>query len=172
MKIIEAMKKIKDLQRKVSDIKTKINEYCVDFDFQDPVYGTVDKQTAQIKKWTQSCEDIIKQILNLRESIQRTNVGTQVEIAIGDKLVTHSIAGWIHRRRDLAQLSASIYKTLNENKIQVAGVAKDKDGKEIALKRRVFFDPKTRDEKIELYTSEPAYIDSKLETVNAVTDLI
>jgi len=38
MKIIEALKKIKDLQRKADDIKDKIGTYCADLDCENPVY--------------------------------------------------------------------------------------------------------------------------------------
>ena len=34
------------------------------------------------------------------------------------------------------------------------------------------FDPSERDNKIELYRSEPSVIDSTLEVINAVTDLL
>jgi len=172
MKIIEAMKKVKDLQRKVSDIKGKITQYCVDHDNQEPVYGTYETQKKQVSEWIQACNDIVKEILNLRVAVQKTNCETEVSIDIGGKAVTQTIAAWIHRRRDLAQLNKTIYQVLDETKVNLGVGYRDKDGEERIAKRRLYFDPKVRDEKVEEYNSEPSLIDSALETVNATTDII
>lgn len=48
----------------------------------------------------------------------------------------------------------------------------DKTGPDLVVKRRLYFDPSERDHKLEVYRSEPAKIDSTLEIINAVTDII
>jgi len=45
-------------------------------------------------------------------------------------------------------------------------------GGQTVVKIRRYFDPKVRDVKVDLFRREPSVIDSTLETVNAVTDLI
>ena len=50
-KIIEGMKKIKDLLKKADDIRTKIGLYCADLDYETPMYPD---QTKQIKEWLQA----------------------------------------------------------------------------------------------------------------------
>jgi hypothetical protein len=170
MKIIEALKKIKDLQRKADDIKDKIGTYCADLDCENPVY--VD-QKLQISNWLQMHSDIIKEILNLRFRIQKTNVITEVNIHLDGKYVTKTIAEWVHRRRDLAKNEESAWRKLTDkgHKEQYTTQLTPNSPQNV-IKRRLYFDPIERDKKIELYRSEPSLIDATLEITNAVTDLL
>ena len=75
MKLIEAMKQIKDLQRKAEDLRKKIAVHCVDMSYETAVYPD---QRAQVGSWLQAHGDIVKEILRLRVAIQRTNLATPV----------------------------------------------------------------------------------------------
>ena len=97
MKIIEALKKTKDLQRKAEDIRTLIKNHSARSSLESDKYP---EQEKKIHGWLQSHSDILREILRLRIAIQRTNLNTSVSIELGDKTVTKSIAEWIHRRRD------------------------------------------------------------------------
>lgn len=170
MKIIEALKKIKDLGRKADDIKDKVSTYCADLDCDTPMYPD---QKRQVAEWMQAHSDIIKEILTLRVAIQRTNLETDVTIELGGKFVTKSIAEWVHRRRDLAKEEMDIWSKLTDKNYQEKYKQKLTDkAPEIIINRRLYFDPKERDEKRELYRSEPSIIDGTLEVVNATTELI
>jgi len=170
MKIIEGMKKIKDLTKKAEDIRAKIGLFCADLDYETPMYPD---QRKEVDGWLQSHSDMLKEILSLRLSIAKTNLATNVDIEIGGKTVTKSIAEWIHRRRDLSQLELTAWKKLSDRGLQEGGLASTSNpqvaGREIKIRR--YYDPKQRDEKVELYTSEPMVIDARLEVVNAITDL-
>ncbi len=171
MKIIEGMKKIKTLTEKAADLRKKIQTFCADLDFETPTYGTPEDQRSTVSGWLQAHSDVLKEILHLRVSIQRTNILTPVTIMFGDRSVTKSIAEWIHRRRDLAALEMSSWQMLTDRGLK-EGVANTTAGgvKEVRIRR--YYDPKLRDAALDLYRSEPATIDSSLEVVNAVTDLI
>lgn len=169
MKLIEAMKKIKELQIKVSDLKGKIGNYCSDLDFETPLYGA--DQKAQIDQWLQAVSDILKEILKLRIAVQKTNLASSVTIELGEKQITKTIAEWIHRRRDLALSEMELWQKLGDKNLK-EGIVKTSAGDTKEVKIRRYFDPVTRDIKIDLFRSEPSKIDSILETVNAVTDLI
>lgn len=170
MKLIEAMKSIKDLQRKAEDIRGKLSQYCADLDCETPTYPD---QKRQIAEWEQSHSDIMKEILSLRYRVQKTNVLTVVEIKLGDKYVKKSIAEWINRRKDLAGFEEKAWAALTHRGLKETATFKLTDNTpEGLVKRRLYFDPKERDEKVELYRSEPAKIDATLEVINAVTDLI
>lgn len=169
MKIIEAMKQIKDLQLKIADIKKKVAAHCADMDFETPTYGA--DQKKQIDEWLQSIHDMIVTILERRIAIQRTNLATPVTIEIGGKQVTKSIAEWIHRRRDLAENEREAWAGLTDKGLRESRV-KTTAGDDKVVTIRRYFDPKTRDEKIELYRSEPSKIDATLEVINAITDII
>lgn len=171
MKLIEAMKKIKELEAKSADLREKVGKYCADLDFETPVYP--DQKTV-VDGWLQSHGDILKEILHLKVSIQRTNLATTVAIDVageGKDLVRKTIAEWVHRRHKLAALDAEMWKTLGDRNLregtamQTSGVAKE-------IKIRRYYDPKQRDEKLNIYKAEPLRIDAALEVANAVTELI
>lgn len=169
MKIIEAMKKIKDLQIKADDYRAKVKQYCAIQSIETPMYGK--DQAKKIEEWLQGHGDIIKEILTLRTAIQRTNLATNVSIELGGKAVTKSIAEWIHRRRDLANLDKSVWECLTDRGLK-EGLLQNSQGEKIEVKLVRYYNPTERDEKMELYRSEPSIIDSTLEVTNAVTDLI
>lgn len=170
MKLIEALKLIKELQVKAEDLRMKVKQHCADLDIETPVYKD---QTRQINEWIQSHSDVLKKILELRVAIQQTNLETMVEMQLNGKTVSKTIASWIHRRRDLANSELTMWmaltdRNLKEGQIQASipgGVPKD-------VKIRRYYDPALRDKNVELYRTEPGVIDRTLEVVNAVTDLI
>lgn len=169
MKIIEAMKQIKDLQRKAEDLRKKVAVHCAGLNFETPTYGQEQRQT--VDGWLQAHRDIVQEILRLRVAIQKTNVTTPVTISIGGHGVTKTIAEWVHRRRDLAALDASMLMQLGDRGLKEQ-VGRDTQGNAIEIRIVRYFDPKRRDELLEEFRSEPTTIDSTLEVVNAVTDLV
>ena len=169
VKLIEAMKQIKDLQIKASDIRKKVATYCADQSHETAVYG--DRQKEQISEWIQAHSDILKKILELRISIQKTNLVTEVAIRLGDVQVTKSIAEWIHRRRDLSELERQMWAGIGDRGLR-EGTVPTSTGEKQEVKIRRYYDPVTRDKNVELYRSEVGVIDSTLEVVNAITDLV
>lgn len=168
MKLIEALKQIKLLQKKAEDLRGKIALYCVHLDFENPTYAN---QGEQVKEWMQSHSDTLKEVLRLRVAIQRTNLVTPVTIELGGKPVCKTIAEWIHRRRDLAEEELKAWKCLGDRNLK-DGVMTNSAGEKKDVKVVRYYDPKERDNKVALYDEEPTIIDSKLEIVNAVADLI
>lgn len=168
MKLIEAMKKIKDLRIKADDLRKKVGTYCADQSHETPVY---DNQKAKVKEWTQGYSDILKEILSLRVAIQKTNLQTDVTMELGGKQVTKTIAEWIHRRRDLADLERSIWANIGDRGLR-EGTIQTSTGEKTEVKIRRYYDPEERDKNVELFRSEPSVIDSTLEVINAVTDLV
>lgn len=171
MKIIEALKKIKDLLRKADDLKGLVAQHCVDLDCETPAYPD---QKQQVRDWLQAHSDTIKEVLRLKYCIQKTNINTQVTIELGGQHVTKSITEWILRRKELAKIEESLQRSLTFGKWDKEEYkqAVTPNTPERVYKRRLYFDPIERDKKIEMYRSEPSAIDSTLEVINAVTDLI
>jgi len=169
MKLIEAMKKIKELQEKADDLENKVSSYCAHLSIETPTY---DDQRAQVRRWIQSHSDIKKEVLRLRIAVQKTNLATDVSIDLNDsRTVTKSVAEWIHRRRDLASSEEKIWSRLGDKGLR-EGMMKQSSGEDVQVKIVRCFDPKERDIKVASYQAEPQIIDSKLEVVNAITDLI
>lgn len=168
MKIIEGLKKIKYLEKKFDDIKKLISQYCADLDCEKPVYPD---QRAQIDSWIQGSSDILKEISNLDYRLQKTNNSTMVSIELEGKEVQKSISEWIFRRRKLAPMELSLYQCLTDKNLQTCQM-KTTTGELYAVHVRRYFDPKIKDSKIAHLSSEPFDIDSQLEKVIAVTDLV
>jgi len=170
MKLIEAMKKLKDLNVKAEDLRKKVSLNCADLSIETPLYGA--DQKATVDGWIQAHGDLLKEILRLRLAIQRTNLATQVAIQLDGKAVTKSIAEWIHRRRDLAKLDMAMWGSLGDRNLKEQNVQTSPGGPVTEVRIRRYYDPAQRDAKLELYRSEPSVIDATLEVSNAVTDLI
>lgn len=168
MKLIEAMKKTQDLQRKAGDLRGKVALHCADLSHETAMYAD---QRSQVREWIQAHSDILKEILRLRTAIQRTNLATQVTIELDGKGVTKSIAEWIHRRRDLAAADADMWGKLGDRGLR-EGTIETSQGQRQEVKIRRYYDPAERDRMLDLYRSEPLTIDATLEVANALTDLI
>lgn len=163
------MKRVKDLVNKATDLRDKIGKHCADTSIDTPLYTDT---RDQIGKWLQAHEDVLKEILYLREQIQATNLQTQVTIELEGKAVTKSITAWIHRRRDLATYSLNAYQKLTDRNLKEGTIPSSQGGTPTQVTIRRYFDPVVRDRKIEAYRTEPNIIDGVLETINATTDLI
>lgn len=168
MKLIQAMKQLKDLAIKAEDLRGKVAKYSADLTMETPTYPD---QRKQVSEWLQAHGDILKEVLRLRVAIQRTNLATPVTIELDGKQVTKSIAEWIHRRRDLAKLEMDSWAKLTDRNLKEQNVQTTPGGPITEIRIRRHYDPAVRDAKMELYRSEPSIIDSTLEVVNATTDL-
>lgn len=169
MKLIQAMKKLKDLAIKAEDLRKKVSMYCADLSIETAQYAD---QKRQVSEWLQGHSDVLKEILSLRVNIQRTNIATPVAIELGGKQITKCIAEWIHRRRDLAKLDMAAWSTLGDRNLKEQNVQTAPGGPVTEVRIRRYFEPTERDAKLELYRSEPSVIDATLEVVNATTDLV
>jgi len=168
VKIIEGLKQIKDLMRKQEDLVRKIGNHSAYLDYETPVYKD---QKRQVDEWIQSQRDVLKEILRLRIAIQRTNLLTKVEIVLYGAPVTKTIAEWIHRRRDLAPLEMQAWRHLTDKNLK-EGKLPQSSGDAIDVRIVRCYDPVVKDTAVNALASEPSTIDSKLEVVNAITDLI
>lgn len=168
MKLIQALKKIKDLRRKVDDLQIMIRDHSADLSHETPVYPD---QRQAVDAFVQARQDILKEILRLRIAIQRTNLCTPVTVTFMEREVTKSIAEWIHMRKDLAALELASYTAMTDRSLK-EGVIRQSNGTEQEVKIRRYYDPKTRDSMKSMLQSAPSEIDATLEVANAVTDLI
>lgn len=169
MKLIQAMKKLKDLAIKAEDLRGKVAQNAADLSIETPAYADPKRQVAE---WIQAHSDILKEILALRVAIQRTNIQTPVTIELDGRQVTKSIAEWIHRRRDLAKLELDMWSKLGDRGLKEQNVQTSPAGPVTEVRIRRYFDPVERDKKREVYRSEPSVIDSTLEVINATTELV
>lgn len=169
MKLIQAMKLIKANDAKIVDLQNKIALNCANLSNETPMYGT--ETTKQINSWLQTCLDLTQENAKLHTQIQRTNLATQVTMQLGDKSVTKSIAEWIWRRRLYAAVDLKTVGQLTDRKLKEGTyISSTNVQTEVRIQRH--FDPVVRDKMAAVFLSEAGIIDSDLEVVNAVTDLL
>ncbi len=168
MKLIEGMKNVKSILRKMEDMRGKVQKYCADMDFQAPTYPN---QKEQVSQWLQSHHDLALELTTLKRNIQKTNLYSDVTIRIGDKDVTRSIAEWVIRRREIVDLEVQCWAGLSNRSLQDVQL-RTGSGDTAPAKVRLYFDAKERDANVELYKSEKESIDKALEIANATTNLI
>ncbi len=169
MKIIEAMKRVKQNKEKIADLQAKIAGVSANLSYETPIYGA---ETADhIKGWLQSCTDLTQDNVKLLVNIARTNLTTVVTIKLGDNTVSKSIAEWVWRRREYAAVDQASWGRLTDRNLK-DGATNTSTGVPMEIKVVRHYDPLKRDYMVALYKSEPLEIDAALEVVNAVTDLI
>lgn len=168
MKIIEAMKKVKENKLKITDLKVMINANCAHLSFETPLY---EDAKGKVQSWAQSCEDLSKENIKLLMAIARTNLVTDATIDIGGVEVTKTLAEWIWRRREYAASDLAVYSQMSDRGLR-EGTQQSSTGVAVEVKIIRKYDVEVRDKKIAAYKSEPKLIDSKMEVINAVTDLI
>lgn len=169
MKIIEAMKRVKANKEKIADLQGKIGQFCANLNFESPTYGA--ETPNKIREWLQSCNDLTQENIRLLCAIQRTNITTMVNITLGDRVVTKSIAEWVWRRREYAIVDLKTWQQLTDRNLK-EGVGQNSSGTPVEVKLVRHFDPAQRDRKVAEFKSEPHEIDAALEVTNAVTDLV
>lgn len=169
MKLIEAMKRVKQNKEKITDLQSKIRDNCAHYQHETPLYG--DEQGNKVKEWLQSCNDLAQENCRLLLNIQHTNLATQVTIGLGEKSVTKPIAWWVWRRREYAAMDLKTWQALSDRGLK-EGHAQSTTGQPFEMKLKRHYDPAQRDEKVAMYKAEPHEIDAALEIANAITDLI
>lgn len=169
MKIIQAMKQVKANKEQIVDLQGKIATNCAHLNYETPLYGT--ETGKKIQEWLQGCTDLAQDNIQLLTAIQKTNLATNVTIELGGKQVTKNIAEWVWRRREYAELDQKTFTVLTDRNLK-EGQNQTTTGVAMDIKIVRYYDPVKRDEALAMYRSEPHAIDSALEVVNAVTELL
>jgi|SRR5215475_13024008 len=171
MTIIEAMKKVKANLVKLTELQNKIGLYSAHTSLEAASTPYGDKTYEKVDEWTKACESITQENANLRLRIQMTNLTTNVTIPLGGRDVTKPIAEWVLRRREYANLDFQTWARQTDRNLKI-GQAPGSQGTPVEVKLIRNYDTEKRDKKMEMYQMEPHEINSKLEVVNATTELV
>lgn len=169
MKIIEALKSLKDLTQKAADLRVKIATHSAYLSVESPTY---EDQKKQVREWLQAHEDLTREIAGLHVRISKTNLATSVAIKVGENLLTKSITEWVVRRRTLAALDLAAWSQLTDRGLKEQHFKPTADSKVTEVKIVRCYDPVLRDDKVTLYKGEPSLIDRTLEVANATTEVL
>lgn len=173
MKIIEALKELPLLEKRIQKNNGMIAVYASDVDTghgaerQSLAFSTVEEQRKEVQSLVQSTNDLVKRKAELRRKLAITNATVEVKI----EGVTMTIAEWIEYRQHGVKNILNALSALNDNsgrqKMQSTQFDPEK-----GIKIIKFYDEKDRNEQAEKWSSIADKIDSSLEIVNATTDLI
>ena len=155
MTILEALKKIKHLDRKIEKTHKRISRWCSYVDTDDPLYNADD-----IRAMMQSAEDLIRERNRLRHLIHKTNIATVVtfqhkELTLDELLILRTLT--------LPAMLAGVTLLRRREK----GFHDQKEAKVVLQ-----YDPKKRDKTIESIENTIAELDAFLDSVNITTNLV
>jgi len=169
MKIIEAMKKLKVILKRLQDNTQQIAAYSSILSTEKPAFGSEEEQRRKVKALVQANNDLLGEYLTLKQQIEATNLKITVEI--GGKKWT--ISELLVIKRVLAQYMVNTYNamtTASAEQRMKAGFGKTAEGSSpLALR---MFEEKDRLDGISKWQDIYSNIDSRLEVVNAMTDLV
>ena len=110
MHLIEGMKQLKVIEKKILHNSQRIQEYAAIVSTERPIFGTEDAQRKQVNELIQSNTDLAKEYLVLKKRVDLTNIQTMV--TIGKE--TFSISDLLQIKRTVATLMRSTYNALND----------------------------------------------------------
>lgn len=176
MKIIEALKNLKTIQKRIEKNCQQINEYCAYVSTETPAFETAEKQEAQVQSLIQSNLDLELEYLRLKRAIDNTNLFTNATIVTPTRTYTYPISELITIRRTAGQFRTRTYQSLNSGRAisRLQTYFNQKGGVDPANPAKVVSLYKEEEKNAALLEWESllSQIDATLEVVNATTDLI
>ena len=168
MKIIEALKELPVLEKRLLKQSEKIQEYASYATNIGPVFDTVEEQKSQVQSLVRSNLDLIERYCKLRNVLNKTNTTIKVKIE-GDE---RTISEWITFREKGYGFTESTFRRLNDAmaKNHFQQPCNFAEGQSLTL--IYCYDEKEKNKALEKAEKVYNQIDSTLEIVNATTDLI
>lgn len=171
MKIIEALKTIRANQAKVHDLVVKVQKNSAIRSDQTSPYGDQRASTATVNGWLDTIRQTLRENEVLTRRIHTTNNSVEITIVIGGIGITKTIDEWLTRRKSGVDFQTLAYQSLTDRSLKEEFVSQP-DGTRVPLTIVRHYNPVQRDEMLEILAQEKSLIDSRLEIVNATTDLM
>ena len=167
MKIIEAMKRLRVIEKRMESNRLAVSEYASKLSTEMPRFKTKEEQEKTVKSLIQSNEDLCVEYLKLKRAIEKTNLETYVELG-GRK---YSIADLLVIKRKMAGTMIHTYRALNDSAAQARlRTAPKYDGE--TPKVEILYDEKSKLENLGRWQDLVDVTDSRLEVINATRDLL
>lgn len=171
MKIIEAMKEAKLIEKKIRKNNELITEYSSALDNEKLPFLTEEEQIKEVKKLVQSNIDLEERYISLKVAIDRTNLATKVSIEGAKR--EYTIFELLVIKRKFGKTMIEKYTSMNGSKAEAKRMSYGRlssEGKAPSVIK--FYDEREKNNNINDIENFLAKIDSRLEVVNAVTDII
>ncbi|HPR91019.1 MAG TPA: hypothetical protein PLD93_06270 [Synergistaceae bacterium] len=167
MKIIEGMKRLRVIEKLMESQRNAVTEYASKLSTEMPRFQTKEDQAKEVASLIQSNNDLCAEYLRIKRSIEYTNLKVSVEL----QGKAYSISDLLVVKRKLADRMVATYRALNDNGAQSRLRNAPKfDGE--TPKVEVLYDERTKLDNIRKWQDLADIIDSRLEVINATTDLI
>ena len=169
MKLIEALKIQKRISSRIAKNCDLINKYSSRLSTEKSYFETDEEQKNEIEKLLQSNKDLVNRYLTIKKCIDYTNIVMSVDID-GKR---YSIADLLNMKRNAIEYIRNGYTSLNdvetERRLSRLYSSNSKTDN-ITIER--LYDEKMKNENLMYWNNLYDTIDSRLEVINSVTDLI
>jgi hypothetical protein len=166
-KIIEVMKNLKVIEKRMVANREKISKYAAIVSTERPVFDTESEQKKEVASLIQANMDLIVEYTKGKLLVDKTNAATIVEI----NGKSYSISELLLLKRKLAQEMIMTFGSLNDNQATMRlRNAQTVDGKVPQVIR--MYDERAKNEGTSFWQELYHTIDSRLEVINAMTDVV
>ena len=169
MKIIEALKEQKIIVKKVQHNNELLKKYSSKVLCEKPYFDTDEDQRAEVFRLVQGNIDLGNRYLMLKRSIDLTNSTTKVEV-LGN---TYTISDLLNLKRfAIENIFLPTFNALNTEHAESSRLIflRQDSSRDVSIVH--FYKEEEKNKNIQAYRDLLDNIDSKLEIVNATTDLI
>jgi flagellar motility protein MotE (MotC chaperone) len=169
MTIVEALKRLRIIEKKVQSNCTEITRYASGLSTRKPVFESEARQRKEVSSLVQSSADLLKEYLDLKRRIEVTNLNTTVEIEGSSR----SIAEWLIVKRKVADLLISVYNSMNDT--AAAGERREDrmySAPGAAAQVVRYYSEEEKNKLLRKMMDQKAAIDGRLEVINATTPLL
>jgi hypothetical protein len=167
MKITEAMKELKLIEKKMMRNNDSIQKYSSQSSHERTFFPTAEEQKKEIKNLLHSNYDLMQNYLSLKQKIEKTNL--EVSVEMDGK--SYTLSELLVLKRKLAKLMAQSYQSMNDENAKVNIQSFRFSGSETPKVER-FYDEREKNEGLRKWQDFYDNIDSRLEVINATTDLV
>lgn len=170
MKLIEGMKQLKVIEKKMTHNTERINQYASIVSSERPIFGTEVEQRKQVQSLIQANTDLAKEYLNIKKRVDLTNLQTRV--TIGKE--TFTIADLLQIKRNVALLMKKTYQALNDKQAEarLMSVRSQPTGGDKPPRVDRMYDENAKYEGLQYWQGLEDEIETRLEVINATTELL
>lgn len=169
MKLIEAMKKQRVIEKRMAENIKSINQYASMPSNERPYFDTEQAQKAKVKELIQSNTDLMREYLWLKRCVEKTNLETTMEMGGRE----YTLSELLIIKRKMGTIMLNTFNALNDGSSQLRLAqfrGQASDGKTPTIAR--YYQENDKIEGKKEYQDLLDNIESRLEVHNAITELI
>jgi hypothetical protein len=170
MKLIEGMKHLRVIEKKMAHNAQRINEYAAIVSSERPIFGTEAQQRKEVEALIQANTDLAQDYLNLKKRVDLTNIQTRVTIGKQE----YSISDLLQIKRLVGKWMRNTYGALNDKLAEqrMAAMRVQLQSAEKAPRIERMYDENKKYEGMQFWQGLEDEIETRIEVINATTELI